>query len=91
MSKEDHKERIRHLLTRIRNGADNIERGLVFDTIGTDGAMALATAATELAYYAARHDAEKEECEVPPPGWRCTREQGHEGPCAAVRAPEGEP
>ena len=24
------------------------------------------------------------ECTVPPPGWRCTREPGHEGPCAAV-------
>lgn len=23
-------------------------------------------------------------CTKPPPGWRCTREAGHEGPCAAV-------
>jgi hypothetical protein len=23
-------------------------------------------------------------CTKPPPGWRCTREDGHEGPCAAV-------
>jgi hypothetical protein len=23
-------------------------------------------------------------CEVPPEGWRCTREPGHDGPCAAV-------
>lgn len=23
-------------------------------------------------------------CRVPPAGWRCTRESGHEGPCAAV-------
>lgn len=22
-------------------------------------------------------------CEVPPPGWYCTRAKGHEGPCAA--------
>lgn len=22
-------------------------------------------------------------CEVPPPGWLCTRAKGHEGPCAA--------
>lgn len=22
-------------------------------------------------------------CDVPPPGWRCTRAKGHEGPCAA--------
>ncbi len=22
-------------------------------------------------------------CDVPPPGWYCTREAGHEGPCAA--------
>lgn len=23
-------------------------------------------------------------CSVPPPGWRCTRDEGHDGPCAAV-------
>lgn len=23
------------------------------------------------------------ECWNPPPGWRCSREQGHDGPCAA--------
>lgn len=23
-------------------------------------------------------------CDVPPPGWHCTRAKGHEGPCAAV-------
>lgn len=23
-------------------------------------------------------------CQVPPKGWRCTREPGHEGPCAAL-------
>lgn len=23
-------------------------------------------------------------CEVPPAGWRCTREAGHDGPCAAL-------
>lgn len=23
-------------------------------------------------------------CNVPPPGWTCTRERGHEGPCAAL-------
>jgi hypothetical protein len=22
-------------------------------------------------------------CTKPPPGWRCTREEGHDGPCAA--------
>ena len=26
-------------------------------------------------------------CTKPPTGWRCTREAGHEGPCAAVRVP----
>lgn len=26
----------------------------------------------------------KYECEIPPEGWRCTREPGHEPPCAAV-------
>lgn len=25
-----------------------------------------------------------EKCQVPPPGWHCTRHVGHEGPCAAV-------
>lgn len=25
------------------------------------------------------------ECKIPPPGWRCTREPGHDGPCAALR------
>lgn len=25
-----------------------------------------------------------QECVLPPPGWRCTRAGGHEGPCAAV-------
>jgi hypothetical protein len=24
-------------------------------------------------------------CEVPPPGWWCSREPGHKGPCAARR------
>lgn len=24
-------------------------------------------------------------CDRPPPGWVCTRERGHDGPCAAVR------
>lgn len=23
-------------------------------------------------------------CPLPPPGWRCTRRAGHDGPCAAV-------
>ncbi len=26
----------------------------------------------------------KEACDKPPPGWKCTRPKGHEGPCAAV-------
>lgn len=26
---------------------------------------------------------------VPPEGWRCTREAGHDGPCAAVPTSEG--
>lgn len=24
-------------------------------------------------------------CKVPPAGWRCTREAGHDGPCAAIK------
>jgi hypothetical protein len=27
-------------------------------------------------------------CQIPPKGWRCTRRNGHKGPCAAVEAPE---
>ena len=26
----------------------------------------------------------KSVCQVPPKGWRCTRQAGHEGPCAAL-------
>lgn len=25
-----------------------------------------------------------DQCDIPPPGWRCTRKPGHNGPCAAV-------
>lgn len=31
---------------------------------------------------------QRPECQVPPLGWRCTRGDGHEGPCAAVECPE---
>lgn len=27
------------------------------------------------------------QCTIPPKGWRCTRDAGHEGPCAAVKIP----
>lgn len=27
--------------------------------------------------------AEDDVCDVPPEGWQCTRQKGHEGPCAA--------
>jgi hypothetical protein len=37
-----------------------------------------------------RLDESAEECDVPPPGWRCTRPKGHDGPCAAWPA-EPEP
>lgn len=33
-------------------------------------------------------DPDFSECQIPPMGWRCTRSEGHEGPCAAVEAPE---
>ena len=26
-------------------------------------------------------------CDVPPLGWTCTRNKGHEGPCAASKSP----
>lgn len=26
-------------------------------------------------------------CTIPPPGWVCTRERGHDGPCAAYPDP----
>lgn len=35
---------------------------------------------------AARHEISG--CKVPPAGWRCTREAGHAGPCAAIPLPE---
>ena len=25
------------------------------------------------------------ECQNAPPGWKCTRDAGHDGPCAAVK------
>jgi len=25
-------------------------------------------------------------CTIPPEGWECTRESGHDGPCAAVQS-----
>ena len=28
--------------------------------------------------------ADLEICNVPPPGWHCTRSEGHSGPCAAI-------
>lgn len=39
-------------------------------------------------YAAAEQDAAV--CQVPPFGWRCTREAGHEGPCAAVETDDAE-
>lgn len=27
-------------------------------------------------------------CKLPPPGWRCSREEGHDGPCAALQVCE---
>lgn len=26
-------------------------------------------------------------CDAAPKGWKCTREAGHDGPCAAVKVP----
>jgi len=43
------------------------------------------TRAAAIAADAAVMDAE---CDIPPPGWRCTRGRGHAGPCAAVASPE---
>jgi hypothetical protein len=40
-----------------------------------------------IAGYAAA-EADAKVCQVPPLGWRCTRDAGHDGPCAAVEAPE---
>ena len=41
-----------------------------------------------LAAFVEMTDQESNECQLPPLGWRCTRSEGHEGPCAAVEAPE---
>jgi hypothetical protein len=39
----------------------------------------------DLVLDAARHlTASLDACPLPPRGWRCTREPGHNGPCAAV-------
>lgn len=35
-------------------------------------------------HYANVRLAQRNECPVPPAGWRCTRKPGHDGPCAAV-------
>lgn len=29
-------------------------------------------------------------CHMPPPGWACTREGGHSGPCAAIPAEQND-
>jgi hypothetical protein len=26
-------------------------------------------------------------CNIPPKGWKCTRDAGHSGPCAALKIP----
>lgn len=31
-----------------------------------------------------RHKAASPICEIPPPGWKCSRAPGHDGPCAAT-------
>lgn len=42
-----------------------------------------------MAGYAAA-EADAAVCQVPPPGWHCTRKAGHEGPCAAVPTDDAE-
>lgn len=36
-------------------------------------------------------EASGDECPRPPPGWRCSREAGHTGPCAASPATRDDP
>lgn len=36
-------------------------------------------------------DARDRGCRVPPEGWWCSREKGHEGPCAARPTSQGDP
>lgn len=45
-------------------------------------ARKVATGETTLAQVIA--DMQSPECSLPPPGWKCTRKAGHDGPCAAV-------
>jgi hypothetical protein len=35
-----------------------------------------------------RHEMKEQrgECTIPPIGWKCTRDPGHDGPCAAVKS-----
>lgn len=68
--RDEHLYRIEHLIQRGETILRNVRLGTRFSTIGTDGANALATLATELAYYVARHDAL-----APPSGEEIVRQQ----------------
>lgn len=74
------------------NGEDGVEV-LIRDTDSPEWTSGLAWAKTSPetivtmladAYEALTRNSEK--CNVPPQGWWCSREKGHEGPCAARRA-----
>lgn len=48
--------------------------------------LTLMIAALEKARDVIRHAKTHSVCLVPPPGWTCSRQRGHEGPCAATEA-----
>ena len=65
--------------SRVRIELDNV--------YGSDAATTVAVLthaqANELADILRGFAGQTRACTKPPPGWRCTRERGHEGPCAA--------
>lgn len=75
----------RHAPPTIADWADRLGLTPMEITIGPEDVGSRWQAAVE-------HPPEKEEepmstkqCDLPPEGWRCTRDAGHEGPCAAVQ------
>lgn len=58
---------------------DALERAIGLASVRKENAMKTAAPNSPIGKYL-----EDLQCEIPPPGWRCTRAVGHAGPCAAV-------
>lgn len=65
---------------------DEALRGFSEDPTGDNGTLVVRAVLEAMAAPAARPV-----CTVPPPGWYCTRERGHDGPCAAHQAATNPP